>query len=438
MKQYTKVKPQNIKKAHYVTSLTAFVLAFGILGVVLELSSFAATTTRSIVNGNGKCLDNYNGLTRQNNKIQLWACVGDNAQAWSIDGTATTAGTITNKNGYCLGTSSNGLHAVLQICNDTASQQWLYDASSGEIVNKNSTSCLEDTNASTTNGNQIGIANCSSTLAQVWHYTTVTPKPHTATSAVSGTKNPSISVTDNFAPPAAAPKLNQSGSTGNSDTAAGIKLNQTGTTGNNATATAPSPTQKPVIANVAIADITTSSARLSWESNVIADYIIKYGVSPKALTTTDSFSTTSTSISVVLHKLPANKHIYVTITPLNGTITGAENDVSFITDKSDSIWTPLVIILILVLIVIGLLIAFIGRKPVVPDHAPEEITPDNPPTIPEEDLTTYNNRVNWWMPQRFRQTGLPKSNKNEAFPDMYEEGRERLEEEEREHKLPKE
>jgi hypothetical protein len=41
------------------------------------------------------------------------------------------------------------------------------------------------------------------------------------------------------------------------------------------------------------------------------------------------------------------------------------------------------------------------------------------------------------MPAKLRQTGLPKHNASDEYPDMFAEGRKRLEEEEREHKLPK-
>lgn len=151
-----------------------------------------------------------------------------------------------------------------------------------------------------------------------------------------------------------------------------------------------------------------------------------------------TLNATGTTINVVIRGLPSGKHIYATITPLNGTAQGAIKNVSFKTD-THNILTPIVLSLLLVLIIIGVLIKFIGRKPVVPDHSNDELPlPEAPPVIPQEDQATYNNRVNWWMPESMRQTGPKGGKRDDEYPDMFEEGRQRLDEEEKEHKLPKE
>ncbi|HEY5393928.1 MAG TPA: ricin-type beta-trefoil lectin domain protein, partial [Trebonia sp.] len=54
----------------------------------------------------------------------------------------------------------------LWTCNGGANQQW--KAENGELVNPTSGQCLDDPNASTTNGTQLQIWNCSGASNQKW------------------------------------------------------------------------------------------------------------------------------------------------------------------------------------------------------------------------------------------------------------------------------
>jgi hypothetical protein len=146
-------------------------------------------------------------------------------------------------------------------------------------------------------------------------------------------------------------------------------------------------------------------------------------------------TTNQTNISVTLNHLPAGKHIYASITPNNDGTYGSMKQVDFKT-SAHNIVTPIVLSLLFLLIIIVMLIKLIGRKPVRSGHSDELPLPDAP-VFPQEDQATYNNRVNWWLPENRRQEGIHGSQKGDDVPDMFEEGRQRLEEEERENKLPK-
>ncbi len=69
---------------------------------------------------------------------------------------------------------------------------------------------------------------------------------------------------------------------------------------------------------------------------------------------------------------------------------------------------------------------------------PPVVAPTQQPTgpvFPKEDQAAYDARINWWKNPASGQTAGDK--KKDEFPDMFAEGRARLDEEEREHRLPK-
>jgi hypothetical protein len=498
----SKRKLPYIRKAHYLVSVVIFVGTFSTIGLIAQLTSHAATSSGKIIGINSMCIDNYNNLAKDSNKIQLWACNGGASQVWTVNGVSATSGTIVNGNGYCIGISggntANYTDAILYQCDGNTSQQWYYNNTSGEIVNKDSQTCLDDSHSGTANGTQIDIVGCKGTAAQDWTYyvasnptcpsgdsgtypncvapkpnptptptptpnpkpnptptptptpnpkpnptPTPTPNPTPTTSGSSSGKTtttksstPTLSVTNSYEPPAKASTLNDTTSGSYPSTLEGIV--PAGNTSTGASTNTES-SVTPTISNFALSNITSSSVRLTWKANVASDYTIQYGLSLTKLTTTETLAATGTSINVVLKNLPSGKHIYATITPVNGGTAGIAKNINFKT-TSHNIVTPVVLILLFILVVIVVLIKLIGKKTISHNYSNDELPlPDSPPVIPQEDQATYNRRVNWWLPENMRQSGLPTTTKkNDEYPDMFEQGRERLEEEEKEHKLPKE
>ncbi len=47
----------------------------------------------------GKCIDNLNSATTNNNSVGLYTCDKTGAQAWTVDATGSWPGTIVNSNG---------------------------------------------------------------------------------------------------------------------------------------------------------------------------------------------------------------------------------------------------------------------------------------------------------------------------------------------------
>ncbi|MEI9914062.1 MAG: ricin-type beta-trefoil lectin domain protein [Candidatus Saccharibacteria bacterium] len=135
----------------------------------LPSSSYA---TGAITGIDGKCLDNFNAQKINNNKIELWSCLGDGAQKWTYN---PSNGTITNNNGYCLDVYSNkttsGTLVDLFQCDGTSAQTWSVKAAqgvAGPIVATRSGLCLDDQYSRTNNGNQIWVYSCNGTGAQKW------------------------------------------------------------------------------------------------------------------------------------------------------------------------------------------------------------------------------------------------------------------------------
>lgn len=79
------------------------------------------------------CLDDYRGATKAGTEVDAWQCNGTTSQAWMF---------ISNKiilnNKYCLAENSD--KAVLEVCNQSANQQWTRDGVG--FKNKNDKKCL--------------------------------------------------------------------------------------------------------------------------------------------------------------------------------------------------------------------------------------------------------------------------------------------------------
>jgi hypothetical protein len=113
------------------------------------------------------CVDDTNNASANDNKIQIWACLGDAAQNWAVDADSTI-----RINGDCLATDadgiSNGTKVVLYTCTGDTNQEWV-EKSNGTLVNVRSSTCLDDPNATTTNGTQLQIWDCDGDIQQQWN-----------------------------------------------------------------------------------------------------------------------------------------------------------------------------------------------------------------------------------------------------------------------------
>ncbi|HEY2505824.1 MAG TPA: ricin-type beta-trefoil lectin domain protein [Streptosporangiaceae bacterium] len=118
--------------------------------------------------GTPLCADDFNAVTTNGNKIDVWAC-DDNtgAQEWTIasNGTLTIDGKCMDVTGQA---TANGSKVGLSTCNGQTNQQWVF-LSDGAIQGIESGRCLdEDSNA--TNGTQLEIFDCHNppNAAQTW------------------------------------------------------------------------------------------------------------------------------------------------------------------------------------------------------------------------------------------------------------------------------
>jgi Ricin-type beta-trefoil lectin domain len=133
----------------------------------------AGSQTGPLYNGIGNmCADDYGNASTSGNKIQIWACLGDAAQNWTIE----SDGTV-QINGKCLdvtgGVNANGTKIQLWAClNGDANQQWQPEPN-GELVNPETGRCLDNydvasTNYGTDNGTQLDIWSCNGNPNQQW------------------------------------------------------------------------------------------------------------------------------------------------------------------------------------------------------------------------------------------------------------------------------
>jgi hypothetical protein len=104
----------------------------------------------------GLCLDDYQGITTANAKVDAWGCNDTTAQDWTVTTTA-----IKHNDSYCLAVKDDGAtvsnQVVLNTCNDVPGQVWLRDQ--GGYKNPNSGLCLEVPNAQS--GASLTVDTCS-------------------------------------------------------------------------------------------------------------------------------------------------------------------------------------------------------------------------------------------------------------------------------------
>jgi GH25 family lysozyme M1 (1,4-beta-N-acetylmuramidase) len=112
----------------------------------------------------GKCLDDPSGRTASGTRLQVWRCLGDAYQRWTVvqDGTLRI-------NGACLAEAGtgNGSAVVLNVCDRTSGQRWQV-GTSGQLVNTASGRCLDDTGWGTANGTLVQMWACTGGADQHW------------------------------------------------------------------------------------------------------------------------------------------------------------------------------------------------------------------------------------------------------------------------------
>jgi hypothetical protein len=144
---------------------------------------------------------------------------------------------------------------------------------------------------------------------------------------------------------------------------------------------------------------------------------------PKLNTTSDSLPTSKISLSLVS-------------TSSNSTTPKTTHTVTQPKTTPMRLFTPVIAGLVFILVVIALLIKVVGKEPVTVPRRHREALP--PPPFPHEDQAAYNARVNWWLPENERQQGRSAYlHARDHTPDMFEEGRKRLAEEEKQRKKSK-
>jgi hypothetical protein len=180
----------------------------------------------------------------------------------------------------------------------------------------------------------------------------------------------------------------------------------------------------------AVAHITTSSATLSWSVNTAANYSIAYGTNPGQPTTTQTLRSSKTNVSVTLTKLPAGKIIYVTVTPTSNGTTGNIQNLSFKTAPK-SLVGPIILVLLLLLPACYFLLRLIKRGGQGSQIAAPVVINNEEPIFHQEDPAAYYSRVHWLSPDSIASRAHPKPPADDDVPDMFTEGRKRLEAEEK-------
>ena len=121
--------------------------------------------TAPLVGDQGLCLDSASASNANYNQVQVYGCNGTDAQQWTEqpDG-------VIQALGKCLdaqyGGTTTGTVVDLYDCNGTGAQQWVPQAN-GELLNPQSSLCLDDTGAGGS-GTQVTLQTCTGSAEQVW------------------------------------------------------------------------------------------------------------------------------------------------------------------------------------------------------------------------------------------------------------------------------
>ena len=132
---------------------------YGITGYTISPNGRQQAPTGPVISGfnTKKCVDVTGNSSANGTKVQLWDCLNDHAQQWTVN----LNGTLT-VNGKCLDVTgqgtANGTGVELYACNGGANQQW--KPVNGSLVSAQSGKCLDDPGWNVTDGTPLDIWTC--------------------------------------------------------------------------------------------------------------------------------------------------------------------------------------------------------------------------------------------------------------------------------------
>jgi hypothetical protein len=199
----------------------------------------------------------------------------------------------------------------------------------------------------------------------------------------------------------------------------------------------------PAAFNIEATNVTSDTASLSWQASGADTYVVKYGTSSNNLASKLTTHSTSNNISVTLRNLPSHTQIYVSVTPSENGNTGPSVSTNFTTLKAAS-HLPVSAIGWAILLLLAAAGIWYFRRRVNSMGQSRSRTPaidiDHLSLYPREDPATQEARVNWWATDDQRQAIAQHQNRPPEptydVPDMYAEGRKRLEDEEERRRSP--
>jgi predicted chitinase len=142
-------------------SLTA---AVGLLTATGQAASAAATG--QITGLAGKCIGAAGGNTANGTAIDLYSCVGDATQQWTLpgDGTIRTGGRCMDVAGAA---TADGTRVQIYDCNGSAAQQWVFSGAR-DLVNPNANKCLDLKGNSSADLTVVHLWTCTGAANQKW------------------------------------------------------------------------------------------------------------------------------------------------------------------------------------------------------------------------------------------------------------------------------
>lgn len=208
--------------------------------------------------------------------------------------------------------------------------------------------------------------------------------------------------------------------------------------------TVPSTSANPMAADVQATSITSSSITLSWEGTNANSYTIKYGTDSNNLNNTRTLSSTDAVPTYTLTKLSPNQTYYITITPSSSSATGSAVNAKFKTKAKSNVGIIFLWVLLTLILIMAFMFFMVRRRLNLEDSVDDaDLTtpPPDVPLYPREDEQQEAERLNWWMPEeeRHKTAHLPGEHEvkpPDDIPDMYEEGRKRLDDEEKKNHHP--
>jgi hypothetical protein len=452
----------------------AFILIFGALGTYLLVGTHAETALEPSVswgskNGNelvnlnsGLCLSTP-GTTESANgtKLVLETCAGLSDQKWALTwgGGTVTNTTVTNGFTQCLddtlGSATAGNPVQVWTCNgEAASQTWTSGYGEGSI--RIHGLCLGVNGNAKTVGSAVVIMGCNVAPPPNPVVSITAPGSGTTVSGGSVTVSAQVSVSSGSV---ASITLAADGGTlktcTNTTTCSatwGTTSLQNGAHAIEVSATASgggsTQTSEPVTVSNATASSGSGSSSSGSSGGTTAPAKSSSGtVSNTSGSTGDSSSSDDSGATDTTTGTDTTGSTSTTTTDGSGTVTYGSTTSSKsghrVTTKKAARKSSLgAILTILALLVITVVLVILLRKRkqvadaalavrAVPVPIPTPVT--NSPAFPREDDAATAARLNWWMPDSTPQQGVPSTTPSVSEPpDMFEEGRKRLDDEEKE------